>query len=651
MKKFYILTVTFLSGVSMMAANGDALTQGLTAPRTLLKAVDISKYDVKNPRKAALKTAAKAEADAPARLTAPRMEAKGQKKTLDKVECTYSSTGEPYSLQEFKFDSHGWPVKRVNSLYDAATQQYVAAEEYAFEWNEDGLCTSQWQTSSMYNMGLRYDYKYNGQGLGVEQVYYEYDFSGAGKWVAMQKNEYEYDDRGNITKETVYLAGSQEGQWTVYSTADATWYDDGQMKSYAYYLWDGSQWQGVDERYEYAWAAKDKMTRCKSYTWQNGEWVFYCDLVQEFDKNLNQTLREKRFYNAELDNWNGCCTWNGSTYTNERTVNTYDDLGHMLTSDAYGMSDAQTGEWELGAWERDTWTQTDDGGWRNDYAGYLGDLENYTDSYAGTELYDKNGWQTYGLDKMYNYMYGKLFNDQEIIKTYNENGDVLTEKSYTFDSDEANTRQGNLWVENEYDELYNIIGTVNRMQGSMGTPFGAPATRAGEDSEDDGIDWQYTTKFEYFYEQDTVRVKKLGYKWQNGDWEMNQGETTTYDYDTPVEDIIAWPGLNTYHTIAQTSSLDNNNSGDWLVFNYTYSDFTSGISKPAAGGEEGIRVWPTLVDDGFNVDAPEGTAVRVYSMSGACVAETRPGYVGMPGMPKGVYIVTAGGVNTKIVKK
>ena len=651
MKKLYILIVTLLSGAGVMAANGDALTQKLTAPRTLLKAVDMGKYDVKNPRKAALKTAAKAGADAPVRLLTPRMEASGQKKTLDKVECTYSSTGEPYSLQEFKFDGHGWPVKRVNSLYDAATEQYVAVEEYTFAWSEDGYCTSQTQTSTTYNMGIRHDYEYNEQGLGIVDLYYEYDFSGTGKWVALQKNEYEYDDRGNITKETIYLTGSQEGQWTPYSTTDATWYDDGQMQSFASYLWDGSQWQGMDEKYEYAWAAKDKMTRCKSSIWVNGEWLFYCDLVQEFDKNLKQTLREKRFYNAELGNWNGCCTWNDSYYENERTVNTYDDLGHMLTSYAYGMSDAQTGEWELGAWEIDTWTQTDDGGWRNDYAGYLGNETDYTDSYAGTELYDKNGWQTYGLDKMYNYMYGKLFNDQEIIYTYNENGDVLTEKSYTFDSDETNTRQGNLWVENEYDELYNLTGTVNRMPSSMGTPFGSAGTRAGEDGSDDGINWQYTTKFEYFYENDTVRVKKLGYRWLNEDWTMNQGETTTYDYDTPVEDIIAWPGYDTYHTIAQTSSLDYNNSGDWLVFNYVYSDFTSGINKPAAGGEEGIRVWPTLVDDGFNVEAPEGTAVRVYSMSGACVTETRPGYVGMSGMPKGVYIVTAGGVKTKIVKK
>ena len=74
MKKLYILIVTLLSGAGVMAASGDALTQKLTAPRTLLKAVDMGKYDVKNPRKAALKTAAKAGADAPVRLLTPRME-------------------------------------------------------------------------------------------------------------------------------------------------------------------------------------------------------------------------------------------------------------------------------------------------------------------------------------------------------------------------------------------------------------------------------------------------------------------------------------------------------------------------------------------------------------------------------------------------
>lgn len=651
MKKLYILTLILLSGMGAAASTATATATrqpdgGNLKPR--LKAVDVTKYDIPSPRLARLAPTAKAAAGAPARLLAPRMETQAQKMSLDRIECTLSSTGEPYSLQEFKFDGHGWPVKRVNSLYDTATKKYYAVENYGFDWTDDGLCSSQWQTSDLYQMGLRYDYKYNDSGLGTEQVYYEYDYSGGKGWTALQKNEYKYDANGNIIEETIYLAGASAGQWTPYSMTKAAWDDRGLQTLYEPYLWDGAAWQGVDEKQEYAWADKNHMTQCKSYTWQDGQWVYYVNLENDFDGNLNLTRREKRFYNKELGNWNGCCTWNGSYYENERSLSEYDGNGHIVSAKSYKMYDANTGEWTLGAWESHNWTELGDGVWQDDYTGYLGDETDYTLSYGGTERTDNAGRQTYILDKMYNYMYGKLLNDYECITTYNDNGDMLTKKTYSFKDDEANTRQGDLYVENTYDGYYNLTGTINRNGGSTGIPLGAPALEADGGGD---VDWQYSTKFEYFYEQDTVRIKKLGYTWQDGQWLMNQGEATAYDYDTPIEDIIAWPGLNTYHTIAQTSSLVVGSTDDWYVFDYKYSDFTSGIQHAAAGGEEGVRVWPTLVDDGFNVEAPEGTTVRVYSMSGACVAEAGPGRISMSGMPRGVYIVAAGGAKTKIIKK
>lgn len=658
MKKLFILTLILLSGMGAAAstATGGRTQQpadGKLKPR--LKAVDTSKYDNPSPRLARLKRATADATAAPARLQTPRMEAQAQKRSLDRIECTVSSTGEPYSLQEFKFDSHGWPVSRVNSLYDTATKEYQAAENYGFEWNEDGLCSSQWQTSDLYQIGIRYDYKYNDRNLGIEQVYYEYDFTGDNGWTALQKNEYKYDDRGNIIEETVYTKDATSGQWTPYSKAKAAWDDRGLQTLYEPYLWDGAAWQGVDEKQEYTWADKDHMTQCKSYTWQDGGWVYYVNLENDFDENLNLTRREKRFYNQELGNWNGCCTWNGSYYENERSLSEYDGNGRILSAKSYTMTDAATGEWTLGAWETHSWTALDNGSWQDEYMGYLGNETEYTESYGGTEILDNAGRQTYILDKMYDYTQGKLLNDYERVTTYNGNGDILTEKTYSFKTDEANTRQGDLWVENEYDEHYNITGTINRNGGSTGIPLGAPALQGtsgeGGDTYDDGIDWQYSSKFEYFYEQDTVRVKKLGYRWQDGQWTMNQGEATTYDFDTPIEDIIAWPGLNTYHTIAQTSSLIVGSTDDWYVFDYKYSDFTSGIQGPAAGGGNGVRIWPTLVDDGFNVEAPDGTEVCVYSMTGARVAQAVPGHVSMSGMPRGVYIVTAGGTKTKIVKK
>lgn len=656
MRKFYILLVSFLSGASVTAATaaGDTLRQEAAKKlKPMLHAVDISKYDITNPRKAAARPAAVTPAPASPMLKTPRMKAQKQLRTLDKVECTYSTTGEKYSLQEFKFDGHGWPVMRINSLYDAGTKEYAPVENYMYEWDEDGYCTSQWQTSQLYGLGIRYDYKYNDQKLATEQIYYENSGQGNTEWAAMQKNEYKYDGRGNIIEETVYVPSASAGQWTPYSKAKATWDENGWQTLYEPYLWDGAAWQGTGERFVYTWKAKDRMSRCQSSIWVNGQWLFYCDLQQDFDDNLNLTRREKRFYNQELDNWNGCCVWQGSYYENERMLSVYDENGHMTSSKAYGMTDATTGEWVLGAWETDKWTQTGDGGWKNEYAGHLGDESDYTDSYGGFVTYDSEGRETHKLDRMYDYTQQKLLNDMEIITTYNGNGDVLTEKSYTFDKDEANTRKGDLWVENTYDEHYNITGTINRSAGSIGIPFGSPAladgAEGGDGVEDDGIDWQYSSKFEYYYEQDTVRVKKLGWRWQGGDWVKYIDEEAVYDYDTPIEDVIAWPGYDTYHTIAQQKSLVVGSTDNFYIYDYTYSDFSTGITGTETGGR--LRVWPTLVDGGFNVEAPEGSTVSIYSASGTCVAKAAPGRVSMAGMPGGIYIVTAGGESVKILKK
>lgn len=577
------------------------------------------------------------------RLTAP-----GNKERLDKVVCTLSSTGEPYSLQEFEFDGHGWPVKRVNSLWDATSQKYNPAEVYGFKWDDDGYCLSQWQTSELYAAGLRYDYRYNDKKLGIEQIYYEYDPSAKDGWASLQKNEYAYDDRGNIIEETIYVYDAASGGWTLAQKNKAAWDGRGFQTLFESYLWNGSAWTGIDEKQEYSWAAEDRMTQCKSYTWQDGQWVWYVNLEQDFDGSLNLTRREKRFYNKELGNWNGCCTWNGSYYENEKSTSVYDAGGHVTAERTYGMPSA-TGEWMLGAWSDHVWTGMEDGSYRDDYAGYLGDETDYTESYAGTEVFDAEGRQTYILDKMYDYAAQKLLNDYERVTTYNANGDILTEVTYSFDNDEANTRKGELAVYNTYDDKNNIVETVNMMGASGGSkPLGSPAmaTAAG----DDGVEWENTTRFEYFYEQDTIRVKKLGYRWTGGQWTLNQGEATVYDYDVPAENITAWPGYDTYHKIAQTRSFVTGSADEWYVFDYVYSDIASGISG-VTGGKGGVRVWPTVVDDGFNVEASEGARVSVYSMNGTRVATSASGWVSVSGLPSGIYIVSVDGCKTKIIKK
>ena len=99
-----------------------------------------------------------------------------------------------------------------------------------------------------------------------------------------------------------------------------------------------------------------------------------------------------------------------------------------------------------------------------------------------------------------------------------------------------------------------------------------------------------------------------------------------------------------------TSSVLSGNVLVSNVFKYHYSDFsTSGISGTVAGGS--VRVYPRVVESGFNVEATAGARVRVYSMSGACVATSDQSWVSVEGLPAGVYVVNVEGHNIKIVKR
>ena len=665
MKKTYALVLAILwCGISSFAANADRLNSSDTCKRTVqsrLHAVDVARYDkVSRTDKGFVGRLLVYFGQTVTSVNTPQysglldeqrlhlMAEESQKERLDKVECTQSPTGQPYSLQEFTFEEHGWPVSRVNSLWDASTEKYAPVETYGFAWNDKGYCSSQWQTSELYGAGERRDYKYNDKNLGIEQVIYTYNPDEEQKWTPSSKGEYVYDDRGNIVEETLYQYDANEETWKYSTKNKAAWDEHGFQTLFEPYYWNGSEWVGKDERQEYSWVDKDHMTQCKSYTWQNGQWVYYVNLEQDFDKKLNLLRREKRFYNAEADNWNGCCTWNGSYYENEKSLSTYDDRGRVLTERSYGMPSV-SGEWVLGAWANHKWTDQSDDGYHDDYVGYLGDETDYTESYAGIERFDAEGRQTYVLDKMYDYTQKKLLNDYERATTYNANGDVLTELTYSFDKDESNTRKGELSVENTYDGNNNIVETVNKNGGSGSIPMGVPSS---DNVADDGIDWQNSTKFEYFYENDTVRVKKLRSRWQNGQWVQNQGEVVSYDYEVLVENLLAWPGLNASHKILQTQSLIPGSTDDWYVYDYFYSDaIISGIESSGNIQGVNVRVWPTVVSEGFNIEAPTEVLVKVYSMNGTCVLSSTSKWISATGLLPGMYVVDVNGTKTKIVKK
>ena len=655
-----------LAVVCKAAGNGtdvnNASRTGKGGAEFKIHAVDLARFAVnpdnaKSRRQNALQAKAAEPAAATARRTmrladineVNRLAAAADREKLDSVVCTTDQTGteEKYSLQTFEFDANGWPVKRVNSMYDTGSRAYVPVEVYEFKWNEDGLCESQLAYSDVYQSGERRDYVYNEQGLGIEQTVYTYSPASADKWVPLWKGEYKYDDRGNITEEQLSNYNASDATWTLATMNRAAWDEQGLQTLFEPYSWNGAEWIGIDEKQEYTWIDKDHMTLCNSYIWdtQAKAWMHYVILENDFDDRLNLLRREKMFYNKTLGNWAGCETYNGSYYENEKSIFTYDEKGRTLTQRAYGAP--TTDGYVLGAGTDYVWTDLPDGGCQAEYVGWLGESKEGNVSYTGIERYDAAGNQTYVLDNMYNYTTGSILHDYERTSTFNENNDMLTEITYTFTADADNRRQPELAVYNTYDEHYNIIETVNQTGPvSGGIPFGAPSSGAED------VEWQNSTRFVYMYENDTVRIDKQRYVWKNDEWTLSERYSDEYEYTVPVENIVAWPGFNAYHKLMQTTSSVL--SGNVLVSNvykYHYSDFsTSGISG-MADGEDQIKVYPRVVESGFNVEAPAGACVRVYGMSGACVATSDQPWVSVEGLPAGVYVVNVEGHNIKIVKR
>lgn len=104
---------------------------------------------------------------------------------LDSI-VTTNPDGSNAALQHFEYDSNGREIKRTNSYWDAAAGTWgEPVEQYDFVWTDDGLILSEQAVG--YGTGRREEYKYNEQGLGIEQITYQ--MGADGSWVAVSKGE------------------------------------------------------------------------------------------------------------------------------------------------------------------------------------------------------------------------------------------------------------------------------------------------------------------------------------------------------------------------------------------------------------------------------------------------------------------------------
>lgn len=220
---------------------------------------------------------------------------------------------------------------------------------------------------------------------------------------------------------------------------------------------------------------------------------------------------------------------------------------------------------------------------------------------------------------------------QEYVWTYDERGNQLSETSYV---PGANGLVAYIKVEMTYND-----------KNFKTEQFGWNGQGTGRD------DWKQSNHFTYGYDQDTILVSQMCYKYKDGDWMVpSWGNEDVYDYNTPIEDILLWPGGNFYHNMTEQYSYSGNGSGwDYTNQIYYYSAMVpSSIGSINAGGGDVQLHWQ---GDVLTVVADGEVTVSIYGIGGTKVLSSTEKSIDLSSLPGGIYIVEAGGQKAKIMKR
>ena len=492
---------------------------------------------------------------------------------LDSILGYIGNGTQKYTLQHFIFDDKGQPLKRLNSYWNAATNTWdEPAETYEYVLDDDGYVLEQIHYTP--TEGQKYVYEYNDKKWGTSMTSWTFD---GREWSPVQRGDYVYDDNANITEETISAWDKAAGQWVKAVKNVATYYADNTRKSLEPYVWDEATqaWVGNGEKKEYVWdETTGAQKRVDSYIWQAGEgWVHYCRFEQDFNDAGLLTRSEKTFLNRELGQWVGCAEWDGSTYYNTKSLLEYDDQNRQKyecafdhkTTDGYRKASEIYYEWAdnedgSSACTATSWLLPDGG------EAYVNDKTETRYNAAGNETY------------MYSqHLRNNVLADyQKSTNEYDDDQNLVDYKMWT-------SRNGKWLAGQRITYSYDGNGMVTEQLSQRGQ-------NTGED------DWVNYNRFDYAYEQDTVLVERLQYKWDGSQFAANWGDGWFYDFATPIDGVELWPGGGFYHKMTEQRSYTANAAGGW-----DYTSFVYHYSKLGSSGIEGV----SGSDDGAKTVASE----------------------------------------------
>lgn len=575
--------------------------------------------------------------------------------------------GTKLQKQQYVYNDQGKEINRKTSYWNASTQTWDEPyEEYDYEWTDYGYILSQ---RGVYNgQGVRMDYKYNDKRQGIEQINYELDADG--NWVPTSKGEYEYDDNDNIISEYVYAWTGSE--WLVATHNTATWDAKKRQTSFESYTWDGSAWVGADKG-EYVWfdgpydpgyvegsgLDPERMSYKYNYFWIDGAWHNYYIFVNDISETDGRLLGQaEKYYNRKEGKFSGGDDWDGRLSLNNAFTwegrKTYDEHGAELFSETYRCL-PDSSRWVLLGTVDYVW-EYDDTGARQGYTNVVNCLYDGQWNKTG-EVTNQREYYGYDAENRRVWILQQVADGNGVLKDLFEEKYIYDDKgrhvcTAVWDWDDQGVRKPTSRTEYYYDDDDNIIETISKSGGGGLTPLGAPMTKAPGLTDEDNEGWVNSARWLYTYDRGYM-TSKMGYRWQQEQWTTNTGQDWVYDFDNPASEVVVPEGwTDPFKLDAVTDYLADGANG-WLTMprEYYWTEFVSTGISDAVADNGSVRIYPRVVESGFNVEAPAGACVRVYSISGSCVVTSTSSWVSVDNLPSGVYIVNVEGYKTKIVKK
>lgn len=535
--------------------------------------------------------------------------------------------------QYFMYDTHKYPVKRLNSYWNTATHKWDTAETYEYVWDEDGYCLEQSAYSE--TTGQRYQFQYNDRHLGIVQILSNYE---NGVWVPIQRGDYTYDGAGNITEEVISQWNATTKDWDKVQKNAASWDTLNRQTSYAQYAWNGTKWVGSGERknFEYLNDTSNTYSLNGWSIWDTttGEWVYF--MKREFNWNeLGQlTSQVETYFNEDTQKWDGCYDWYNVTKYNKKTIINYDEK-HRITSEPYYEAH-EIGDYTLMSDIKHVWSDIAEGGsqevltsivYRNNRAPWA---ENYVLQDSTIKQYNAAGNPTLSEEWHIRGVSGPLYRYQKNEKTYDANGFLASELTYG-----QNRQDPESWLP------VSATYITNDAEGHEIEKI-AKRWQASEN------DWVNNNRFTSKYDHGLM-TENLAYRWRDGEWTPNWGNGYVYDFDMNINQLVLWPGADFYYKLDEMRSYSGDGA-DWMYFANTYHysklEESNGIEGIAA--DSNIRI--SYAHETVIVESEDEVTTNIFDAAGRCVVATSEKNIDLSAYPAGLYIVKAGDASKKIVK-